>query len=111
MASIVDSYNGSEFERFSIEDVRLPEENFNRVTQQHEENISDLDITIESESEDENEDLDPDDHHLDQDRDVSERRNQFDPVQLDAFVDNFGPDAVLDADKKEIIFFPRNVSS
>ena len=64
MASIVDLESSSDFEGFTIEDVRLAQENLDRVAQRQEENISDLDITIESESEDENEDFDADDHHL-----------------------------------------------
>ena len=94
MASIVDSESSSDFEGFTIEDVRLVQEN---LDQRQEENISDLDITIENESENENEDFDTDYHHLDQDGDASEWRNQLDPVQIDAFIENFGPDTVLDA--------------
>ena len=108
MASIVDSESSSDFEGFTIEDVRLAQENLDRVAQRQEENISDLDITIESESEDENEDFDADDHHLDQDGNASEWRNQLDPVQIDAFIANFGPDTVLAADKKERVILRFN---
>ena len=88
MVSIVDSESSSDFEGFTIENVRLAQENLDRVAQRQEENISDLDITTESESEDENEDFDADDHHLDQDGEASEWRNQLDPVQIDASIEN-----------------------
>ena len=51
----------SEFTGFSVEDLRLAEENYARVTQEQIGDISDLDISDFSDDEDENEDPEHDD--------------------------------------------------
>ena len=55
------SDSDSEFTRFSVEDLRLAEENYARVTQEQIGDISDLDISDFSDDEVENEDPEHDD--------------------------------------------------
>ena len=55
------SDSDSEFTGFSVEDLRLAEENYARVTQEQIGDISDLDISDFSDDEDENEDPEHDD--------------------------------------------------
>ena len=54
----------TEFTGFSVEDLRLAEENYTRVTQEQIGDISDLDIIDFSDDEDENEDPEHDDPAL-----------------------------------------------
>ena len=58
------SDSNSEFTGFSVEDLRLAEENYARVTQEQIGDISDQDISDFSDDEDENEDPEHDDPAL-----------------------------------------------
>ena len=105
MAAFVSSDSDSEFTGFSVEDLRLAEENYARVAQEQIEDISDMDISDFSDDEDENEDSEHDDPEPIQNGDAGQWRNQLNAIKINEFVGNVGPAQVLSDDKKEIDFF------
>ena len=105
MAAFVSSDSDSEFTGFSVEDLRLAEENYARVAQEQIEDISDMDISDFSDDEDENEDSEHDDPEPIQNGDAGQWRNQLNAIEINEFVGNVGPAQVLSDDKKEIDFF------
>ena len=70
------SDSDSEFTWFSVEDLRLAEENYARVAQEQIGDISDLDISDFSNDEDENEDPEHDDPVPIQNWDAGQWRNR-----------------------------------
>ena len=67
MAAIINSSNSdSEFTGFSVEDVNLANEKYDRIVQIENEDASDLDISDFSSDEDENEESEVDDPDLHQ---------------------------------------------
>ena len=104
MAVFLNSDSDSEFTGFSVEDLRLAEENYARVAQEQIGDISDLDISDFSDD-DANEDPEHDDPVPIQNGDAGQWRNQLNAIEINEFVGNVGPAQVLSDDKKEIDFF------
>ena len=82
MAAFLNSDSDLEFTGFSVEDLRLAEENYARVAQEQIGYISDLDITDFSDDDDENEDSELNDPVPIQHRDAGQWRNQLNAIEI-----------------------------
>jgi hypothetical protein len=103
MASNYESDSGSEFEGFSVEEVRQAEENLNRYEDEYVGNVSDVEISSESEYESDNETQISDDEN---EQHVGENwSSDFNPIVLEDFLGNPGPSNILENMANELNFF------